>query len=86
MNETLVKLPIALYGLSLLGQQMIMNESINIFQGRIEFPLEIMYKFNLKNRFQSHFVLVDLIPKVVETPKEFRLNKKTRPPIIQWAL
>lgn len=83
----LLSLPVVgLYGAALVGQVMLSKEKINIFQGKIEVPLEIMYKFQLKTIFPSHFVpfISNMINEEIHKP--YRLNRKTRPPNIRMAL
>lgn len=85
MNETFVRFSLLGYAVALVGQAMVAEEKINIFQGKIEVPLDIMYKFDLKNIFQTTFVPINTMLVAYVLPKPYRLNRKTRPPNIQWA-
>lgn len=86
MNEALVRMTIGLYGLALVGNEMLTSNMINKIN--IEVPLAIMCKLNLNNVFQSHFVSdrnFSLKYDSTSLPKEIHLIRKTRPPNIQWA-
>lgn len=86
MKQSLSLIAMGLYGATLVGQVMLSEERMNIFQGKIEVPLEIMCKFDLKNVFPSRFVpIVENVFSEFELPKAFRLNRKTRPPNIRLA-
>ncbi|WP_041139453.1 hypothetical protein [Beduini massiliensis] len=86
MKQSLSLIAMGLYGAALVGQVMLSEERMNIFQGKIEVPLEIMCKFDLKNVFPSRFVpRIEMTADEEALPKAFRLNRKTRPPNIRWA-
>ena len=87
MREELAVFTLCLYGLAVVGKELLIENKIALLKINIDVPLAIMCKFVWMNAYESHFVPIHIgNTGTIDLPKPFHLNRKTRPPNIQWAL